>query len=821
MNLLCFSYNLNHAIGWTVVHSLWQAFVVAIITGIALIILQKKTARTRYLVANIGLLSVLIAAAVTFSLYYDFSKQAGEVVFIADPSTSVLSEKSIEAPALSTPSATNFERGMTWQGMKNYCNNNMYLIVSVWFMGMVFFLLKLLGNISYIYYLKNRLNFPAEEYWQDLLDKLREKTNLTQYIMLVESALVRSPLVVGHIKPMILFPIGAINRLNTNEVEAILAHELAHVMRHDYLFNILQSLIEALFYFHPAVWWLSSQIRTERENCCDDIAMELCGNPLTYAKALVSVQEMAYFSTPMAMAFAGNNRKKQLLLRVQRVLHQPKSKINIMEKFIATSILLLLVAGLAFGGGRYQNDGSIFSKGLNILTEKSDNQENIDQQKNYIKYTVNGELDSLPVDKAVKDGQYNFNSNLYEVNMTVKNQHVTAFQINGLEVDRKDMPKFEKMINELVSAKKEEEPVLASTNTDDLSFLNVKSMRNYHCDATNVEVNNDGDVVSYLGDGKITIDDADGTVSTLTIDENGGRFLLIKKRKGEPTTVSLSEDNKIIKIGGITSNLAALRQLGWTVTDKGIQPIGGFRNIQPPPAPPMPPSPPAHAVPPMPPTPPTPPAEAYSLYRNNSAKKTEECVARFQKEINKTRELSNKAARDGVKARELQAINRELAEIEADLRQNDVDFSEIEQRINDAEETINQSIAVINEQRASSSGEGGTTTSSSVFSYSTHSDDDDNVSRRTSSKKDGKRTVTSHDGNEEDPFNQWLERELVKDGYIKTTKSYNFVWTNAYMKVAGKKVSDEHRKKYVRKHKEMTGNEMGDDFHITRNVENN
>jgi beta-lactamase regulating signal transducer with metallopeptidase domain len=138
---------------------------------------------------------------------------------------------------------------------------------------MSLFLLRLLGNIGYTYYLKNHLNFPTESCWQEMLDRLAQKSGFSKAIQLVESALVRTPMVAGHLKPVILFPIGMINRLDPREAEAILAYELAHILRHDYLFNILQSIVETLFYFHPAVWWLSGAIRHEpafagpRKNC--------------------------------------------------------------------------------------------------------------------------------------------------------------------------------------------------------------------------------------------------------------------------------------------------------------------------------------------------------------------------------------------------------------------------------------------------------------------------------------------------------------------------------------------------------------------------
>jgi hypothetical protein len=210
---------------------------------------------------------------------------------------------------------------------------------------MALFLLKILGGISYIYVVRNRHNFPVDDYWFEKLQVLKEKIGLNRAVDLVESALVRSPVVAGHLKPVILFPIGVINRLTPKEVEAILAHELAHIVRHDYLFNILQSLVEALFYYHPAVWWLSSQVRTERESACDEMAIRITGDSMHYAKTLVTVQEMAYFPLSPSLAFAGQQKKSQFLLRIQRILNQ-KQNFNVMEKLIATFLIIGSIAVL-------------------------------------------------------------------------------------------------------------------------------------------------------------------------------------------------------------------------------------------------------------------------------------------------------------------------------------------------------------------------------------------------------------------------------------------------------------------------------------------
>ena len=224
---ICFSHNLNYALGWMVVHSLWQATAIALLSGILSIVMRKKTAKLRYLVSNAALVTVLTAAVVTFCIYYDFSKEAGQIVFIPDSESAVNQQLVMNNGNAPSVGASDYsaEGPLSINGLKAYFNRHIYLIVTIWALGVALFMLRLLGGISYVYYLKSRMNFPADEYWQDLLDGLKNRVGVQKGIDLLESALVRSPIVIGHLKPVILFPIGAINRLNPNEVEAILAHE--------------------------------------------------------------------------------------------------------------------------------------------------------------------------------------------------------------------------------------------------------------------------------------------------------------------------------------------------------------------------------------------------------------------------------------------------------------------------------------------------------------------------------------------------------------------------------------------------------------------
>ncbi len=361
---LCLTENLNYALGWMVLHSFWQATLVAFVVGILNILLRKQSAQLRYWVSNVSLLLILGMSIATFCYHYDFTKEPKQVVFVPLNSET---QAQVVATIQGINNVAN-QSPLSIEAFKDYFNHNLPLIVTFWILGVALFMLKLLGGLSYIFYLKKHMNFPTDEYWKDMMEKLSNRAGNSKSIELVESALVKTPLVVGYFKPMILFPMGIINRLSPEEVEAILAHELAHIMRHDYLFNILQSVVEALFYYHPAVWWLSNQIRNERESACDEIAIDLINDKLNYAKALVTIQEMAYYPLLPALGFVTQDvmtqnaftgqRKNQFLLRMQRILNVPQNKSNIMEKLIATFLIVFALVGLTIAQNKKESKSS-------------------------------------------------------------------------------------------------------------------------------------------------------------------------------------------------------------------------------------------------------------------------------------------------------------------------------------------------------------------------------------------------------------------------------------------------------------------------------
>ncbi len=156
---------------------------------------------------------------------------------------------------------------------------------------------------------------PAD--WQHRVTKLSNRIRQTRPVLLLESALAETPLTIGLWRPVILMPLGLLAGLPTEQVEAILLHELAHIRRHDYLVNLLQAAVEGLLFYHPATWWVSHVIRREREMCCDDLVVSATGDTLAYTHALAAIEEHRV-RVPILAATGG-----PLMTRIQRLLGQP------------------------------------------------------------------------------------------------------------------------------------------------------------------------------------------------------------------------------------------------------------------------------------------------------------------------------------------------------------------------------------------------------------------------------------------------------------------------------------------------------------------
>jgi hypothetical protein len=226
-------------------------------------------------------------------------------------------------------------------------------IVMAWFIGAAACSLRLLIGFISAAALRRSCHAPVRTEWQHTLDRLIERMHVSRRVRLLPTDRVDSPSVIGWLRPVILAPVGVLSGLAPAQVEALLAHELAHIRRHDYLVNVLQGIAESLLFYHPAVWWISNQIRAEREHCCDDLAVAASGDVLVYARALAELESMrpAHFKAVLSA------NDGSLLRRIQR-LADPVAAHRPAGWGVAWSLgalLLVGIAGVAVTGAQEQS----------------------------------------------------------------------------------------------------------------------------------------------------------------------------------------------------------------------------------------------------------------------------------------------------------------------------------------------------------------------------------------------------------------------------------------------------------------------------------
>ncbi len=329
---------LAHALGWTLIHSFWQGIVVALSVALLLWLMRRQSALSRYWVAYSALMMQFGLVVWTFSRLY----MAEKAVYTEG---GVLGKNGGDSTVWWSIQIVGNQGFMSQclDSVYTFFNQHLTSITLAWAFGFFFFSFKLLYGWWLLRGRQKRGGAPLDSDWQAKLRQVQRQVSISRPIQLVEAAWVEIPLTIGWLKPMIFFPIGIVNRLNVAEVEAILAHELAHIAGRDYLFNFLQAFVEVLLYFHPAVWWLSSVIRHERELRCDDTAIQLCGgNRLAYAKMLVTLQEQFEATNAQTphLALAFGKRPSPLFRRIKRLFPSPNKQSGIMEKMMITGLLL-------------------------------------------------------------------------------------------------------------------------------------------------------------------------------------------------------------------------------------------------------------------------------------------------------------------------------------------------------------------------------------------------------------------------------------------------------------------------------------------------
>ncbi len=332
------------ALGWTLLHSLWQAGAVAALLHGALALTTR--ARARYTLSAGALLLTLVLAAGTFTLAYE------PITAASTPPTGLIGTTAGPAGTAIIPTADGLNLGL--RATAECLEPVLPALVAAWATGLLLMLLRFGGGLMVVRRLRRTGLVPVPAAWQARLTLLAGKLAVGRPVALRESARVASPVAVGWLRPLILLPLGLLDALPAAQLEAILAHELAHIRRHDYALNLIQALIETLFFFHPAVWWMSARVRQERELCCDDLAVAaLNGQAHTLARALAALAAWeaaapVAYAAPLPARLALGATGGRLLARIKRlVVPTAAEAIRPAEGAVAGSsvvaLLLLLV----------------------------------------------------------------------------------------------------------------------------------------------------------------------------------------------------------------------------------------------------------------------------------------------------------------------------------------------------------------------------------------------------------------------------------------------------------------------------------------------
>jgi bla regulator protein BlaR1 len=325
------------ALVWTLFHSLWQGALFAVMAGIFISSTKRTTPAIRYNVLCVLLLSMLCISMLTFWYAY---KSVPARTRIVEMQIMVGSGTHSQYQMVNLASLGWMLKGLITK-LTGLIIRYSGLITVIWFALSFWRASRLLFVLGYTRHIRRYRSLEPSNFWIDKTDALRLRLQIRKPVRLLESAVLKIPVVYGYFKPVIFVPLGLFTCLSPKQIEAILLHELAHVRRHDYLVNLFQQAAEIFLFFNPGFLWLSARIREEREHCCDELAIAQTGDRRKYIETLIRFKELST-GGPMiaAMAFTGVNQG--LMDRIRRMVYGQNGSLHLAEKWA------LFICGMAF-----------------------------------------------------------------------------------------------------------------------------------------------------------------------------------------------------------------------------------------------------------------------------------------------------------------------------------------------------------------------------------------------------------------------------------------------------------------------------------------
>jgi beta-lactamase regulating signal transducer with metallopeptidase domain/HEAT repeat protein len=312
----------------TLLHFLWQGALIHALLVLLLRVARHSDANVRYAMGVVALALMAISPVITATKLSTSDKTSALVP--AAPSADPIADGAIGAavrlddgvpPHQTAQGTVIVPVRRVMQSISPFADRLAWLmpwLVGLWLTGVIVLALRLLGGWLHVRSLVRNGWIPDSHTYGEVVQRLKARLHIDRSVQVLESAVVRAPAIIGWLRPALLIPASMSSGLTVAQLETILAHELAHVRRHDYAVNLLQSVIETVLFYHPGVWWVSRQIRLEREHCCDDLAVATSGNPRLYASALLELEARRLAGADLAMAATGSGGS--LLHRVRRLL---------------------------------------------------------------------------------------------------------------------------------------------------------------------------------------------------------------------------------------------------------------------------------------------------------------------------------------------------------------------------------------------------------------------------------------------------------------------------------------------------------------------
>ncbi|MGO4877650.1 M56 family metallopeptidase [Pedobacter psychrotolerans] len=317
------------AMGWSILNSLWQSAIIYGILFIVMLTLPKLASKHRH---NLAFAAIIL-------MFFAFSYNMGEQLML-NKTTNL---------AIAQPQQLQFDQYLKNlpQTFSSKAEQYFPVVVVFYIIGILLQLFVIAKGYYQLSKLKKECLSAIPEDWKLIFQRVKSAMGIKKDIRFDLSSIVNVPLVIGYLKPVVLFPIALVNQLDHDQVEAILIHELSHIRRNDFLLNLIKTAIETLLFYNPFVWMAGRFIHIEREHACDDLVVKITGKPLNYAHALLKLELLKDNKSP-AYALAATGKTQNLYQRIKRITNMKTNYLNAKQQMAALTLGLACLFSIAW-----------------------------------------------------------------------------------------------------------------------------------------------------------------------------------------------------------------------------------------------------------------------------------------------------------------------------------------------------------------------------------------------------------------------------------------------------------------------------------------